>query len=74
MARLWLVRLGRHGEEEARALAQSELVLGFKVGDLSKAKDRGAVLELVKNKYADAKSKTQMNFAAQRSELSRSLF
>ena len=39
MTRLWLVRLGRHDEQEAHALAQSELVLGFKVGDLSEAKD-----------------------------------
>jgi predicted Mrr-cat superfamily restriction endonuclease len=38
MKHLWLVRLGRHAEEEARALAQSELMLGFKVGELSNAK------------------------------------
>lgn len=65
MARLWLVRLGKHGEQEAHALAQSELVLGFKVGDLSAAKDRDAVLELIAKAFPDKKAKTQLNFAAQ---------
>lgn len=65
MTRLWLVRLGRHGEQEAHALAQSELVLGFKVGDLSKAKDRDSILRLMEHAYPDKKPKTQLNFAAQ---------
>ncbi len=38
MKRLWLVRLGRHGEQEAHALDKGELVLGFDVGDLGAAK------------------------------------
>jgi restriction system protein len=39
MKRLWLVRLGRHGQQEAHALDTGELVLGFPVGDLRGAKD-----------------------------------
>lgn len=65
MAHLWLVRLGRHGEEEPHALAKSELVLGFKVGDLSKAKNRDAILAIMPTAYPDKKPKTQLNFAAQ---------
>jgi restriction system protein len=65
MARLWLVRLGRHGEQEAHALAQSELVLEFKVRNLSNAKDRGSMLELMEEAYPDKKPKAQLSFAAQ---------
>jgi restriction system protein len=65
MARLWLVRLGRHGEQEAHALANSELVLGFQVGDLSKAKTRDALLEIAKGAFAETKPNTQRHFAAQ---------
>jgi restriction system protein len=64
MTRLWLVRLGKHGEREAHALAQSELVLGFNVGDLGNAKDRNAVLDLIAKAFPDKKAKTQLNFAA----------
>ena len=65
MKRLWLVRLGRNGEQEAHALDQNELVLGFEVGDLSSAKDRDAMLAIMKERYPDRKLKTQLNFAAQ---------
>jgi restriction system protein len=70
VTRLWLVRLGRHGEEEAHALAQSELILGFKVGDLSNAKDRDSILEIMAKAYPDKKPKTQLNFAAQLNQFS----
>ena len=65
MKRLWLVRLGRNGEGEARALEQSDLALGFHVADLSAAKNRDAVLAIVKESYPNEKPKTQLNFAAQ---------
>ena len=65
MKRLWLVRLGRHGEQEAHALDKGELVLGFDVGDLGAAKDRDAVLRIVEKAFPDEKHKTQLNFAAQ---------
>jgi restriction system protein len=65
MRRLWLVRLGRHGEQEAHALASNELLLGFPTGDLSGAKDRDAVLETIKQALPDTKPNTLRNFAAQ---------
>ena len=65
MKRLWIVRLGRHGEQEAHALDKGELVLGFDVGDLGAAKDRDAVLRIVEKAFPDEKHKTQLNFAAQ---------
>ena len=65
MKRLWLVRLGRHGEQEAHALSESELVLGFRVGDLSGSKDRDSILKITATTYPDKKPKTQLNFAAQ---------
>jgi restriction system protein len=65
MKRLWLVRLGRHGEQEAHALEKGELVLGFRIGDLTAANDRDAVLKIVERAYPDKKHKTQLNFAAQ---------
>lgn len=65
MKRLWLVRLGRHGEQEAHALDTGELVLGFRVGDLRSAKDRDAVLKIVEQAMPGQRHKTQLNFAAQ---------
>ena len=65
MKLLWLVRLGRHGEQEAHALEKDELVLGFRVGDLTAANDRDAVLNIVERVFPDKKHKTQLNFAAQ---------
>jgi restriction system protein len=65
MKRLWLVRLGRHGEQETHALEKGELVLGFRVGDLTAANDRDAVLKIIERVYPDKKHKTQLNFAAQ---------
>jgi restriction system protein len=65
MKRLWLVRLGRHGEQEAHALETGELVLGFRAGDLTAAHDCDAVLKIVEQIYPDEKHKTQLHFAAQ---------
>jgi restriction system protein len=60
-----MVRLGRHGEQEAHALESGELVLGFRAGDLTAAHDRDAVLKIVERIYPDEKHKTQLHFAAQ---------
>jgi restriction system protein len=72
MKRLWLVRLGRHGEKEAHGLDTGELVLGFPVGDLRDAKDRDAVLKIVEQKMP-GKPKTQLNFAAQLNQFSNTI-
>ena len=73
MRRLWLVRLGKHGEQEAHALDTGELVLGFRVGDLKVAKDRDAVLKLVEQAMPNEKHKTQLNFAAQLNQFSNTI-
>ena len=66
MKRLWLVRLGRNGEYDPAAIEQSLLTIGFNVTvDLKAAKDREAVLKVMKSIYPDAKPGTQANFAAQ---------
>jgi restriction system protein len=65
MRRLWLVRLGKNGEQEAHALEHDELVLGFSVANLEGAKDRDAVLQIAKKSFPNLKPKTQLNFAAQ---------
>lgn len=65
MKRLWLVRLGKFGEQEAHALETGELVLGFKIGELPGAKDRDAVLALVQKSFPNAIPKRQLHIAAQ---------
>jgi restriction system protein len=66
MKRLWLVRLGKNGEFEPDALDKSLLSIGFNMtADLSGAKDRDAVLGVIKTIWPDAKARTQGNFAAQ---------
>jgi restriction system protein len=65
MKRLWLVRLGRNGEQEAHALQEDELILGFDVGDLSAAKTREEVLEVAERAWPALSHKTLLNLAAQ---------
>src|SRR4051812_45521095 len=73
MKRLWLVRLGKHGEQEAHALETGELVLGFRVGDVLEAKDREAMLKAVVRAFPEQKPKTQANFAAQLNQFSNTM-
>jgi restriction system protein len=70
MRRLWLVRLGKYGEQEAKALESGKLILDFRLGGLSKAKDLKAVLKLVEQAFPDQAHKTQLNFAAQLNQFS----
>jgi restriction system protein len=66
MKRLWLVRLGKNGEFEPGALDKSLLSIGFNMtANLNAAKDRDAVLDVVKTVFPDAKPGRQANFAAQ---------
>jgi restriction system protein len=66
MKRLWLVRLGKNGEFEPDAIDKSLLSIGFNMtADLSGAKDRDAVLGVIKTIWPNAKPGTQANFAAQ---------
>ncbi|WP_419739229.1 restriction endonuclease [Ruegeria sp.] len=64
--RLWLVRLGRHGEREDAALENNMLGIGFGLtSDLTAAKDRDAILEYIVSVHPNAKMGTQRNYAAQ---------
>jgi restriction system protein len=65
MKRLWLVRLGRHGEMESHAVEHSELVIVFKPGNLGGATTRDAILQILRTAYVDRKPKSQLHFAAQ---------
>jgi restriction system protein len=66
MKRLWKVSLGRNGEYEAAALEQNMLTIGFGMTeDISHAKDRDSIGEILQRAFPDAKPKTLLNFAAQ---------
>ncbi|RYG98384.1 MAG: restriction endonuclease [Alphaproteobacteria bacterium] len=69
MARVWLVRLGKFGEQEARALATGELVTGWDVDDLELATSREAVLSLLEKAYPEEKKGTLQNWSAQLNQL-----
>lgn len=56
MKRLWLVRLGRHGENEDLAL---ERLVMNNAEDLCRANNREAVLEIIKAMMPDAKPRKQ---------------
>lgn len=66
MARLWLIRLGRNGEYEARALEEGVLTVGFGIRhDVSHLKDRGALEAEMARLFPDDKPNRHRNFAAQ---------
>lgn len=66
MKRLWIVRAGRNGERELDAISQSKLMLGFsEVGDLSRLKDRQAILLELERAMSSASENRRKNFAAQ---------
>jgi restriction system protein len=66
MKRLWLVRLGKRGEDESLALEKSILTIGFDMtADLSGAKSREAILGKIKAAFPDAKPARVGNYAAQ---------
>ncbi|MBB4841186.1 restriction system protein [Sphingomonas kyeonggiensis] len=66
MTRLWIVRAGRNGERELDAIQQGKLMLGFNdVDDLSRYKDRAAILAHLEEAMPDASANRRKNFAAQ---------
>lgn len=69
MARLWLVRLGKFGEQEAHALATGELVTGWDTDDLSAAKTREVILARLETAYPNEKTGTLQNWAVQLNQL-----
>lgn len=63
---VWMVRAGKHGEQEEVSLEQGYTCLAFNnVGDLSHAKDRSQVFEIVEQSYVDASEGALRSFAAQ---------
>lgn len=66
MKRLWKVTLGKNGQFEAEALRDGILIVHFNIdSDISYARDRDAVAEILRAAFPDAKPKTVSNFASQ---------
>lgn len=66
MKRLWKVTLGRNGEYETEALSNGILLIDFRMSsDISHAQDRDALIEILQQKFPDAKPKAVLNFASQ---------
>jgi restriction system protein len=63
--RSWLVRLGKYGEMEARALEKGELVTGWQVGSLQGAKSKEAILPVLTAADPEQKVGTLANWAVQ---------
>lgn len=69
MNRLWMVRLGKFGEQEARALETGELATGWELPDISSANTRDAVLTALSNALPEEQPGTLRNWAAQLNQL-----
>lgn len=65
MNRLWMIRLGKFGEQEAHALDTGELVTGWTLGDISNAASREQILPALQQAYPDEKAGTLQNWAVQ---------
>jgi hypothetical protein len=56
----WVVRAGKHGENEAHAVEQQIVLIGWdSVGNLGAVKDREALQQLVEKTYPDESLGTQ---------------
>jgi len=63
---LWLIRAGKHGENENLALEQGLAVIGWnELPDLSKVKTREELFELLQKTYPEEKNKTLQNWLSQ---------
>jgi restriction system protein len=67
--RSWMVRLGKFGEMEPRALDTGELVTGWKLSDLSSADSREKLQQIIAADEPDRKPGTTANWAAQLNQL-----
>ena len=66
MKRLWKVVHGKYGQFEAEALKDGMLLIDFSITtDISHAKDRDALTEILREAYPDTKPRAIANFAAQ---------
>lgn len=73
MTRLWLVRLGRFGENEGRALESGELVTGWTLDDLTQIDGRAGILQALQRAAPLEKAGTLENWAIQINQLKSSI-
>ncbi len=69
MTRVWLVRLGKFGEHEARALETCELATGWELPGLTTAMEREAILAELQQAYPEEKPATLFNWSVQLNQL-----
>lgn len=62
---LWLVRAGRHGEQEQGALDNNVVTIGWDLPDLSNIKTKEELAELYSRIFPDAKKNTAANEVGQ---------
>ncbi len=63
---VWLIRAGRHGENEQTAIDQGIAVIGWvDMPDMAPAQDREAVTDLYRQTYPDASTATTRNHVGQ---------
>lgn len=65
MPRLWMIRLGKFGEQEAHALETGELMTGWNLTDISAADTREAILPALEAAYPDVQPGTLRNWSVQ---------
>jgi len=64
--KVWLVRAGKHGEDEEIALSEGIVLIGFhKIPSLDNAKTPMDIWETIKQYYPDTKIAAQRNFSGQ---------
>jgi restriction system protein len=73
MTRLWLVRLGRYGEQETHALRTGELITGWELDDISGAEGRDDILAKVQAANPTQKNGTLQNWSVQLNQFARSI-
>ncbi|MGB3624201.1 MAG: restriction endonuclease [Henriciella sp.] len=70
MSRLWLIRLGKYGEAEARALEDGTFATGWEIDqDVTDAKSREELLKILEQTYPNKKAGTLKNWAVQINQL-----
>jgi restriction system protein len=73
VARSWLVRLGKFGEQETHALEQGELITGWTLDDISGATGREDILAKLEKAEPEEKPGTLKNWAIQLNQFVREM-
>lgn len=70
MSRLWLIRLGKYGEAEARALEDGTFATGWEIEkDVTRAKSKEDLLAILEAAYPNKKAGTLNSWAVQLNQL-----